>query len=204
MQCARHPKVETALSCGRCETPVCPKCLVHAEVGIRCLKCSPRRRLITQRNFGIGGGGLVAGVIGLAVVASLLGGRNSGPGDFAIPDEFQARTVPLAGVSAGAGPARLAVVTSACLQVEFAGVAQCEGTVRNVSGVKLEGVQVIVQWLTGEGEVAAADSAPVQFDPLLPDQTSPWILVAGSYNPEFKEYRLSFEDASGPVAAEGP
>jgi hypothetical protein len=203
MLCARHPKVETALSCGRCETPGCPKCLVHAEVGLRCPKCAPRR-LITQRNLRIGGGGLVAGVIGLAVLASLLSGRNSGPGDFAIPDEFQPRTVPLAGVSAGGGPARLSVVTSACLQVEFAGVAQCEGSVRKMSGAKLEDVQVIVQWLTEDGEVAAADRAPVQFNPLLPGQTAPWVLDQASYNPEFKEYRLSFEDAAGPVAAEGP
>jgi hypothetical protein len=45
MQCARHPNVETGLSCGRCETPICPKCLVMTDVGARCPDCAPRRRL---------------------------------------------------------------------------------------------------------------------------------------------------------------
>ena len=37
--CARHPDVPTNLRCSRCETPVCPRCLVHAAVGIRCREC---------------------------------------------------------------------------------------------------------------------------------------------------------------------
>ena len=37
--CARHPKVETVLRCGRCETPICPKCLVYTPVGARCPDC---------------------------------------------------------------------------------------------------------------------------------------------------------------------
>ncbi len=45
MQCARHPKVETGLACGRCETPICPKCVVMTDVGARCPECAPRRRL---------------------------------------------------------------------------------------------------------------------------------------------------------------
>ena len=45
MKCARHPKVETRLGCGRCETPICPRCLVMTDVGARCPDCAPRRRL---------------------------------------------------------------------------------------------------------------------------------------------------------------
>lgn len=45
MQCARHPKIETGLTCGRCETPICPKCMVMTDVGARCPECAPRRRL---------------------------------------------------------------------------------------------------------------------------------------------------------------
>jgi len=43
--CARHPKVETGLRCGRCETPICPKCVVMTDVGARCPHCAPSRRL---------------------------------------------------------------------------------------------------------------------------------------------------------------
>ncbi|HSP54014.1 MAG TPA: hypothetical protein VLS25_00370 [Dehalococcoidia bacterium] len=45
MRCARHPKVETRLACGRCETPICPKCMVMTDVGARCPTCAPMRRL---------------------------------------------------------------------------------------------------------------------------------------------------------------
>ena len=37
--CARHKDTPTGLRCGRCETPVCPRCRVHGPVGVRCLDC---------------------------------------------------------------------------------------------------------------------------------------------------------------------
>jgi hypothetical protein len=44
MRCARHSGTETDLTCGRCGTAVCPRCLVHVEVGIRCPRCAPQPR----------------------------------------------------------------------------------------------------------------------------------------------------------------
>jgi hypothetical protein len=45
MQCAKHPSVETDLACGKCETPICPKCLVYTPVGARCSNCADIRKL---------------------------------------------------------------------------------------------------------------------------------------------------------------
>lgn len=45
--CARHPTVETTLRCGRCDTPICPRCLVQTPVGARCRDCAGVRRLPT-------------------------------------------------------------------------------------------------------------------------------------------------------------
>jgi hypothetical protein len=45
MQCVRHPKVETELACGRCETAICPRCVVFTDVGARCPTCAPVRKL---------------------------------------------------------------------------------------------------------------------------------------------------------------
>lgn len=42
--CSRHPDVETALRCGRCDTPICPKCMVFTPGGIRCPDCAMLRR----------------------------------------------------------------------------------------------------------------------------------------------------------------
>ena len=45
VECGRHRNVRTTLRCGRCDTPICPQCLVHAAVGIRCPDCGRPQRL---------------------------------------------------------------------------------------------------------------------------------------------------------------
>jgi hypothetical protein len=47
LRCARHPKTETVLRCGRCETPICPRCLVATPVGARCPSCAGVKRFAT-------------------------------------------------------------------------------------------------------------------------------------------------------------
>lgn len=43
--CDTHRKVETMLSCGRCEKFICPRCMVQTPVGIRCRDCGQARPL---------------------------------------------------------------------------------------------------------------------------------------------------------------
>jgi len=45
LRCAAHPKVETYLRCGKCEKPICPRCMVQTPVGARCRSCAGLRRL---------------------------------------------------------------------------------------------------------------------------------------------------------------
>lgn len=65
MQCATHPKVETELSCGKCEKPICPRCLVHTPVGARCRECAQVRRIPTYNmsstTFARAAGAAIAG-----------------------------------------------------------------------------------------------------------------------------------------------
>ena len=68
--CAQHPGVSTNLSCSRCDTPVCPRCLVHAAVGIRCRECGKGTVPPTYR---VDASGLVLAVV-TAVVLGLVGG----------------------------------------------------------------------------------------------------------------------------------
>lgn len=41
--CARHPNVKTRLRCGRCEAPLCPKCMNYGPTGVRCRDCGSNR-----------------------------------------------------------------------------------------------------------------------------------------------------------------
>jgi hypothetical protein len=75
--CARHPQVETYLRCGRCDTPICPRCLVQTPVGARCRDCANVRTLptfdVTPAYFARAqSAALVSGVLCGAIWAYLL------------------------------------------------------------------------------------------------------------------------------------
>jgi hypothetical protein len=44
LRCARHPHTETVLRCGRCDTPICAKCMIMSPVGARCPTCAQVKR----------------------------------------------------------------------------------------------------------------------------------------------------------------
>ena len=72
--CARDPEVQTALRCSRCETPICPKCMVQTPVGARCKACaqiarSPVYTMTTSLMIRAG----VAAVIGGTVMGVIWG-----------------------------------------------------------------------------------------------------------------------------------
>ena len=78
MKCAAHPETETNLRCGRCGTPICPKCMVQTPVGARCPKCANVSKLPT---FQVSGGYYLKGAgtaLGMAVVTGLAWGAVNG------------------------------------------------------------------------------------------------------------------------------
>jgi len=74
MRCATHPEVETSLRCGKCDKPICPKCMVQTQVGARCPDCArlnklPTYRVSTQYYLRAAGTGL-----GMAIVCGIVWG----------------------------------------------------------------------------------------------------------------------------------
>lgn len=68
VQCTRHPEVQTALRCSRCETPICPRCLVQTPVGARCKECAriaknPIYTLTTTAALKAAGASVIGGVV---------------------------------------------------------------------------------------------------------------------------------------------
>jgi len=51
--CYRHPGRETGLHCSSCGRPICPECMTHAAVGLRCPECAGGRRMSALRPRGI-------------------------------------------------------------------------------------------------------------------------------------------------------
>lgn len=46
--CANHPKEMTLVRCGRCETPICVRCMVDSPVGKKCRDCARNRVHINE------------------------------------------------------------------------------------------------------------------------------------------------------------
>lgn len=47
--CYRHKREPTRVSCGRCERPLCTKCLVLSPAGVRCRDCARNRVPVRMR-----------------------------------------------------------------------------------------------------------------------------------------------------------
>ena len=79
--CDKHPDTETNLRCGRCESLICPLCMVHTPVGVRCSDCARPTQLPTfevstgylARAITVGLALAIAGGVFWSVFRSLLG-----------------------------------------------------------------------------------------------------------------------------------
>jgi predicted RNA-binding Zn-ribbon protein involved in translation (DUF1610 family) len=81
MECARHPGVETLLTCVTCGTPICPDCMVETPVGMKCPDCGhlplPAVYRISAGRLALAMGtaaaiGTLAGVLALVVRVGFL------------------------------------------------------------------------------------------------------------------------------------
>ncbi len=45
--CFRHKKEITRVTCGKCEKPICPRCMVMSAAGVRCQECA-RNKVATR------------------------------------------------------------------------------------------------------------------------------------------------------------
>jgi hypothetical protein len=82
LRCARHPNTETVLRCGRCETPICARCMVMSPVGARCPTCAQVKRFATLLKprelalaivYGVGVGALGTVVLSFIPFLGVLG-----------------------------------------------------------------------------------------------------------------------------------
>jgi membrane associated rhomboid family serine protease len=81
--CYRHPDRETALHCSNCGRPICPECMTHAAVGIRCPECAGRRTVTQRAGFTMPRTpvltyGLIAANIALFLLTNRIGSGGGG------------------------------------------------------------------------------------------------------------------------------
>lgn len=76
------------------------------------------------------------------------------------------------------------------------GYAIAEGQVTNVSSASLSHVLAVVTFSTSEGGFITSDDALIDFDPLLPGQSSPW-KVSARWNPAMRNATVRFRTMRG-------
>lgn len=57
--CYKHSKETTRVTCGRCERPICAKCLVVGPAGVRCKVCARNRTPVRIRGLAHGVGSTI-------------------------------------------------------------------------------------------------------------------------------------------------
>ncbi len=106
--CARHPDVETGLACGRCGTPICPRCLVYTPAGTRCPDCG---RAPTLPIHQVGAGDTLR-ILGAAIPLAIMLGI---AGALLFPPRVGGLLMILVGVAAGSGAG--ALIAAAIMRV---------------------------------------------------------------------------------------
>jgi hypothetical protein len=71
-----------------------------------------------------------------------------------------------------------------------------EGEVKNISGKRLENVEAVATMYDKDGGFITTGSALIDYDPILPGQTSPFKVMVRA-NPAMERYRVTFKKLSG-------
>jgi Tfp pilus assembly protein PilE len=71
-----------------------------------------------------------------------------------------------------------------------------EGQVKNVTNRNLTNVQALVTWYDGGGNMITSDSALIEYNPILPGQTSPFSVIA-RHNPAMAKASIEFKHLFG-------
>lgn len=72
------------------------------------------------------------------------------------------------------------------------GYATAEGQVKNISKGKMENVEALVTWYDKNGDMITSNSALIEYNPILPGQTSPFKVIQ-SHNPAMKRATIEFK-----------
>jgi hypothetical protein len=76
------------------------------------------------------------------------------------------------------------------------GYSTAEGRVKNISDKPLHNIQVVAEHFAKDGTFITSDSALIEYNPIMPGQTSPFKALT-PYNPLMAKCNVSFKTLSG-------
>jgi hypothetical protein len=111
-----------------------------------------------------------------------------------------AATVTPSQAPAAAGAPALALISSNGYEAEYGGFHYIEGQVRNLSNEPLENMMVVGTCYDKEGNFIKSDDALIDYNPILPGQTSPFKTISTG-NPAMARFRVEFKTLFGGTLA---
>jgi hypothetical protein len=151
------------------------------------------------------GGGFIVALI-LGTMGMVMGGNSFSPSPSSTPASTStsspAAAVPTRSPAPAPAPAppppaaQLALIAARGYEGEFGGYHYIEGQVKNVSDQPLRNVAAVAIWSDKDGNFIKSDDALIDYNPILPGQTSPFKTIS-SGNPAMERYRVEFKTLLG-------
>jgi hypothetical protein len=145
-----------------------------------------------QTSVGIIG---LAGVLGFMFLMSLIGSFSSQSQPTPAPLATPAPLLPTA-----ASEPTLALLSSRGYETETGSYYYVEGQVQNLGSDSLRNVAIVATWFTKDDQFITSDEALIDFNPLLPGQTSPFKTITRG-NPAMSKYTVQFKQLFGGTIA---
>lgn len=95
---------------------------------------------------------------------------------------------------------QLALISANGYETEYGGYHIVEGQVKNVSSQPLQNVMAVGIWTDKDGGFIKSDDALIDYNPILPGQTSPFKTMSTG-NPAMARYRVEFKTMFGGTLA---
>jgi hypothetical protein len=142
-----------------------------------------------------GGGGFLAALIAGSVIAAASDqtatSSTSSPASSTAIDSASSTPSP----SVTRSP-KLALLSSRGYETDGGGFHIVEGQVQNVGNQPLRHIEAVSTWYTKNDTFIKSDSAIIDFDPILPGQTSPFKTMSTT-NPAMSKYTVEFKELLG-------
>jgi len=142
------------------------------------------------------GGGLIVALALGAFGMSIGGNSSSAPTRTSTPTRSAPTRLPTrTAMPAPTGP-KLALLSAKGYESEYGGYHYIEGEVKNISDESLKNVTAVGIWLDKDGTFIKSDDALIDYNPILPGQTSPFKTISTG-NPAMEKYRVEFKTLFG-------
>jgi hypothetical protein len=149
------------------------------------------------------GGGFILALI-LGAIGMSMGGNMGGSSTPSATPTSAGSSAPPASPIPAAPPApepspaapKLALLSANGYEAEVGGYHYIEGQVKNVSDEPLQNVMVVGTWYDKDGNFIKFDDALIDYNPILPGQTSPFKTISTG-NPAMARYSVGFKTLFG-------